>query len=129
MHIRLLHSKSHNILNAYKHMHSIVGSFVGSTIKYNHSDSVIAYYTRWYTEHSVPTSFLCLSLAISHELILPSKLAIYVSPRFLLQEFLKYNHRSESVFMFLYIQDSVCCYCILVHLIVPNRVSCVYRQN
>ena len=24
-------------------------------IKYNHSDSVIAYYTRWYAVHSVPT--------------------------------------------------------------------------
>ena len=30
----------------------------GSTIKYDHSDSVIAYYTRWYAVHSVPTSYL-----------------------------------------------------------------------
>ena len=34
----------------------------GSTIKYDHSDSVIAYYTRWYKAHSVPTSYLRLSL-------------------------------------------------------------------
>ena len=33
--------------------------FLGSTIKYNHSDPVIAYYTRWYAVHSVPTSYLC----------------------------------------------------------------------
>ena len=30
----------------------------GSMIKYDHSDSVIAYYTRWYAVHSVPTSYL-----------------------------------------------------------------------
>ena len=30
----------------------------GSTIKYDHSDSVVAYYTRWYAVHSVPTSYL-----------------------------------------------------------------------
>ena len=31
---------------------------LGSTIKYDHSNSVIAYYTRWYAVYSVPTSHL-----------------------------------------------------------------------
>ena len=35
---------------------------LGSTIKHDHSDSVIAYYTRWYTAHSVPTFYFRLSL-------------------------------------------------------------------
>ena len=30
-----------------------------STIKYNYSDSLIAYYTRWDVIHSVPTSYFC----------------------------------------------------------------------
>ena len=30
----------------------------GSVIKYDHSNSVIAYYTRWYAVHSVPTSYI-----------------------------------------------------------------------
>ena len=29
-----------------------------STIKYDHSDSVITYYTRWYAVHSIPTSYV-----------------------------------------------------------------------
>ena len=36
----------------------LIATYHGSTIKYDHSDSVIVYYTRSYAVHSVPTSYL-----------------------------------------------------------------------
>ena len=72
----------------------------GSMIKYNHSYSVIIYYTRWYAVHSITASYLRHPYIMWHIILYHVfHFLLKLCWPWFLRVFLKYNYTIQSVIM------------------------------